>query len=161
MGEGVTPDTEGLSFESSPLQSIYTRALTFIKAWETNALDGLSALSTPMVKLEVPLREVNTVGQPDLLQYRETLGTLGMLTVTSIRVTPTRFEANLHEYGIDKDQHGLPIMHAEVKLDFEQQRDGSVLISRLFFNIEYIRQARRASISAAPLNEELNLAAEL
>ena len=193
MGEGATPDTEGLSFESSPLQSIYTRALTFVKAWETSATDGLAALTTKSVKLEVPLRTVDSVGQDALLAYRETVGSLGMITLDSIRVTPTReppqrrkpgtriplpslppslivclrslawtgFEANLHEYGIEPAQHGLPIMHAPIKIDFEAQRDGSVLISRFYMNIEYIRIARRASITSAPLNEALNLAAEL
>ena len=65
-------------------------------------------------------------------------------------------------YGIDKGQHGLPLMHAEIKLDFAQQRDGSVLISRAYFNIEFIRQNRRSSISLpGPGEAELSLAAEL
>ena len=53
-------------------------------------------------------------------------------------------------------------MHAEIKLDFAQQRDGSVLISRAYFNIEFIRQNRRSSISLpGPGEAELSLAAEL
>ena len=158
--QGVTTDTEGLSFESSPLQSTYARALTFIKAWELHAAEGLSSLTTKDVALEVPLRDLKASGQPALLSYREGLGTLGMLTVDSIRATPSRFTANLHEYGIDKGQNGLPMMHAELKLDFTQARDGSVLISRVFFNIEYLRKVRRASTFAMP-NEEVTLAAEL
>ena len=63
MGEGMTPDTEGLAFESSPLQSVYARALTFIKAWELHATDGIASLSTPSVALQVPLKTIDTVGQ--------------------------------------------------------------------------------------------------
>ena len=77
-----------------------------------------------------------------------------------MRVTPTRFEAYLHEYGIEPGQHGLPRMHAGIKLDFEPQRDGSVLISRIFLDVEYVPAAARRS-SIAVLNEDLTLAAEL
>ena len=40
-----TYETEGLSFDSPPLQTIYTRALTFVKVWETNAEDAIDALA--------------------------------------------------------------------------------------------------------------------
>ena len=85
-----------------------------------------------------------------------------MLTVDTIRVTPTKFESNIHEYGVDPGQHGMPLYHADIKLDFEQARDGSMLISRIFLNVEFHQRNRRSSIvgSAAP-TEELTLAAEL
>ena len=51
-------------------------------------------------------------------------------------------------------------MHAGIKLDFEPQRDGSVLISRIFLDVEYVPAAARRS-SIAVLNEDLTLAAEL
>ena len=95
-----------------------------------------------------------------LLDYRAGLGSLGLMTVDSIRVTPTRFEANLHEYGIEANQHGLPLMHATLKLDFELLKDGSVLISRVFFDIEFIRLQRRSSVFAMPA-EEVVLSGEL
>lgn len=168
MGEHEAPETEGLSFESSPLQSIYTRALTFIKAWETNAVEGITSLTTDTVALEVPRFAKNETGQEALLAYRDTLGTptggaLGMLTVDSVRVAPTRFTAYLHEYGIEQGQHGLPLMHAEIILDFDPVRDGSsVLIKRLFLDIEYVQRNRRSSVLAsAPPEEQLTLAAEL
>ena len=160
MGEGVTPETEGLSFESSPLQSIYTRSLTYVKAWETNSKEGISSLTTKDVALEVPKYAKNETGQAALLSYRDTLNTLGMMTVDTVRVTPTRFEAVIHEYGIDAGQHGLPLMHGELKLDYENQRDGSVLIKRVFLNVEFIRQNRRSSVLQSVGAQE-ELAAEL
>ena len=77
-----------------------------------------------------------------------------------VRVTPTRFEAVIHEYGIDAGQHGLPLMHGELKLDYENQRDGSVLIKRVFLNVEFIRQNRRSSVLQSVGAQE-ELAAEL
>ena len=160
MGEGKMPETEGLSFESPPLDSVYTRSLTFVKAWETNAVEGILPLTTRYVELVVPRYNKDVKGQKELLAYRETLNVLGMITADSVRVTPTRFEAYLHEYGIEPGQHGLPRMHAGIKLDFEPQRDGSVLISRIFLDVEYVPAAARRS-SIAVLNEDLTLAAEL
>jgi hypothetical protein len=50
-------------------------------------------------------------------------------------------------------------MHAGIKLDFEQQRDGTALISKVFFDIEFVRTNRR-SLSDAP-KEVLTMAQEL
>jgi len=147
MGEGNQPETQGLSFESPPLNSVYTRALTFVKAWEILAVEGIKPLTSPQVELVVPTLNKRVVGYDALLAYRETLGVLGMLTVDTTRVTETRFEAYLHEWGIDPGQYGLPRMHASMKLDFEQQRDGSVLISRVLLSIEFTRPT--AALAAA------------
>ena len=73
-----------------------------------------------------------------------------MLTVTSVRVSATRFEAYLHEYGIEPGQYGLPKMHAGFKLDFEAQKDGSMLISRVFIDVEFARTNRVSISMAAP-----------
>jgi hypothetical protein len=159
VGEGSTPETEGLSFESPPLNSIYTRSLTFIKAWETLSEEGIESLTTDEVELSVPRNSKETEGLDDLVEYRKSLGTLGMLTVDSVRVTSKRFEAYVHEYGIETNQHGQPKMHAGIKLDFEQQRDGTALISKVFFDIEFVRTNRR-SLSDAP-KEVLTMAQEL
>ena len=105
----------GLSFETPPLNSIYTRALTFIKSWETSGEDGITSLSTKKVALEVMSGDEvitpETSGIGELLDYRKGLGELGMLTVDSVKVTPTSFEAVVHEYGIEINQHGLPRKH--------------------------------------------------
>ena len=76
-------------------------------------------------------------------------------------MTPTSFECYMHEFGVDTGQHGLPKMHVGLKLDFAAQRDGSMLISRMYLDVEYIRQNRRSSIASKPLNQELTLAGEL
>ena len=156
------PETEGLSFEAPPLNSIYTRALTFIKSWETSGEDGITSLSTKKVALEVMSGDEvitpETSGIGELLEYRKGLGELGMLTVDSVKVTPTSFEAVVHEYGIEINQHGLPRKHESVKLSFEPQRDGSMLVSKVYFDLKYFRKAKRASLT---MDQDVNLAAEL
>ena len=162
LGEGRMPETEGLSFEAPPLNSIYTRALTFIKSWETSGEDGITSLSTKKVALEVMSGDEvitpETSGIGALLEYRQGLGELGMLTVDSVKVTPTSFEAVVHEYGIEINQHGLPRKHESVKLSFEPQRDGSMLVSKVYFDLKYFRKAKRASLT---MDQDVNLAAEL
>jgi len=144
------PETEGLSFESPPLSSIYTRGLTFAKAWETQSDVAMQSLTTPGVALSVPRYAKEASGFDELMAYRDSLGALGMLTVTSVRVSATRFEAYLHEYGIEPGQYGLPKMHAGFKLDFEAQKDGSMLISRVFIDVEFARTNRVSISMAAP-----------
>ena len=61
------PETQGLAFEAPPLHSIYTRSLTFVKAWETANLDGLASLCTPTVALGVPLYAKEETGLEKLL----------------------------------------------------------------------------------------------
>ena len=71
-----------------------------------------------------------------------------MLTVDSVNVSKAAiFEANLHEYGIDPMQHGLPRMHAAFRLEFDNPtRDGAMLISRVYLDMEFVQKAgRRAS----------------
>ncbi len=111
-------ETEGLAFDNPSVQSIYTRALTFVKAWETHADESLRALTSPSVQLEVPRYKIESSDIDALLKYRSTLETVGMLTVDSVRVAPSKFEAYLHEYGVEAAQHGLPRMHAGFVLEF-------------------------------------------
>jgi hypothetical protein len=146
--DGRALENEGLSFEQPPLNSIYTRALTFVKAWETQNADAIASMTTSNVQLDVPRYGKEESGIDSLLAYRETLGTLGMLTVDSVNVSKAAiFEANLHEYGIDPMQHGLPRMHAGFRLEFDNPtRDGAMLISRVYLDMEFVQKAgRRAS----------------
>ena len=78
------------------------------QAWETHSSEGLTSLTSSKVKTEVPFKSVDATGHKELLAYRESLGMLGMLTVDTIRVTPNRFNANLHEYAMDT---GTPPTH--------------------------------------------------
>ena len=93
-----------------------------------------------------------------LLEYREGLGELGMLTVDSVKVGSGTFEAIVHEYGIEINQHGLPRKHEMMKVHFEPQRDGVMLISKVFLDLKYFRKAKRASLV---MDQDVNLAAEL
>jgi len=152
--DGRALENEGLSFEQPPLNSIYTRALTFVKAWETQNAEAIESLTTSGVTLEVPRFSKAESGVEALLSYRDGLGALGMLTVDSVNVgTSARFEANLHEYGIDQMQHGLPRTHAAIKLDFDApSRDGSMLISKVFLDMEFVQTTtRRMSTFAVPV----------
>jgi len=143
MSEG-TYETNGLALDSPPLQTIYTRALTFVKAWEVHAEDAIDMLVSDTVHLAVPRNSIEHVGKGKLLTYRASLGSVGMLTVDSVRVVGKRFECYLHEYGVDANQHGLPRMHAALKLDF--RREGrEMLLSSMLLDIEYTPPVRRNS----------------
>ena len=152
-------ETVGLAFDTPPLQSIYTRALTFVKAWETDATDSIAALVSDAVTLQVPRYSIDKAGVDELLEYRRSLGTIGMLTVDSVRVSTTCFECYLHEYGVESSQHGLPRMHAGLKLDFS--REGREMrLSSMHLDIEYAPTARRNS-TLGEVGKELILASEL
>jgi hypothetical protein len=155
--DGRALENEGLSFEQPPLNSIYTRALTFVKAWETENADAIASMTTSNVQLDVPRYGKGEVGIESLLAYRGTLGTLGMLTGDSVDVSkPSIFSANLHEYGIDPVQHGLPRTHAGLRLEFDTpSRDGAMLIKRVHLDMDFVQKAgRRASAVFAELNPE-------
>ena len=98
-------ETFGLAFETPPLDTIYTRALTFIKAWETENYEGIQSLCTTGVELAVPLYAKEVSGLESVVSYRQSLGgMLGMMTVDSVRVSARKFESYLHEYGIEPGQ---------------------------------------------------------
>ena len=140
--------------EQPPLDSIYTRALTFVKAWETQNAEAVASMTTTTVALEVPRFSKEESGIDALLEYRDTLGTLGMLTVDTVDVSQDgTFKANLHEYGIDPVQHGLPRTHAGLVLDFDAPgRDGAMLIKRVVFDMEFMQKTtRRTSTFAVPV----------
>jgi hypothetical protein len=114
IAEDLSPseyETAGLAFDNPSVQSTYTRALTFVKAWETHAEESLRALASPSVRLEVPRYRIEGADIEALLAYRATLGTLGMLTVDSVRVSPARFEAFLHAADAlhASAHHGAPL----------------------------------------------------
>jgi len=139
-------ETEGLAFDHPPVQSIYTRALTFVKAWETQSEESLRALTSPSVELSVPRYKVEGADIEALLKYRATLATVGMLTVDSVRVSGARFEAYLHEYGVDVTQHGLPRMHAGLVLEFGlDDASKEMKVSRMALDVEYAPVMRRQS----------------
>ena len=132
-------ETAGLAFDNPSVQSTYTRALTFVKAWETQAEDSLRALASPSVRLEVPRYQIEGADIEALVAYRATLGNLGMLTVDSVRVSPAKFEAYLHEYGVEAGQHGLPRMHAGFVLDFARDDASQEMkVSRMYLDIDYV-----------------------
>ena len=149
IAEDLSPseyETAGLAFDNPSVQSTYTRALTFVKAWETHVEESLRALASPSVRLEVPRSQIEGADIEALLAYRATLGTLGMLTVDSVRVSPARFEAYLHEYGVEAGQHGLPRMHAGFVLDFARDDASQEMkVSRMNLDIDFASVARRAS----------------
>jgi len=143
---GAEYETEGLAFDNPPVQSIYTRALTFVKAWETASDDSIRALVADSVELSVPRNSVDSKGLDALLRYRGTLGTVGMLTVDSVRVSEDKFEAYLHEYGVDVSQHGLPRMHAGITLDFGRDAAAKEMkVARMFLDVEFAPPMRRQS----------------
>ena len=114
IAEDLSPseyETAGLAFDNPSVQSTYTRALTFVKAWETHVEESLRALASPSVRLEVPRSQIEGADIEALLAYRATLGTLGMLTVDSVRVSPARFEAFLHAADAlhASAHHGAPL----------------------------------------------------
>ena len=132
-------ETAGLAFDNPSVQSTYTRALTFVKAWETQTEDSLRALASPSVRLEVPRYQIEGANIEALVAYRATLGNLGMLTVDSVRVSPAKFEAYLHEYGVEAGQHGLPRMHAGFVLDFARDDASQEMkVSRMYLDIDYV-----------------------
>ena len=62
-----------------------------------------------------------------------------MLTVDSVRVSPAKFEAYLHEYGVEAGQHGLPRMHAGFVLDFARDDASQEMkVSRMYLDIDYV-----------------------
>ena len=109
--------------------------------------------------LTVPRVSVDVRGRDAMLAYRETLGPVGMLTVDSVRVSSKAFECYLHEYGVEPAQHGLPRMHAGLKLSFEAvYRD--VKITGMALDIEYTPPVRRVS-TFANTDEQVVLQGEL
>ena len=156
---GAEYETLGLSFESPPMVSLYTRALTFVKAWEMEAVETLEALTTDTVTTTVPRNSISAEGRSALLEYRKSLGAVGMLTVDHVRVTSTRFEACLHEYGVETSQHGLPRMHAGLVLAFEADA-GEMKISMMELDIEFAPKARRNS-TFADVGADMKLTSDL
>ena len=63
-----------------------------------------------------------------------------------VRVSPSKFEAYLHEYGVEAGQHGLPRMHAGFVLDFARDDVSQEMkVSRMNLDIDYASVALRAS----------------
>lgn len=154
---GVEYETEGLSFDNPPVQSIYTRALTFLKAWETESKESLAALVAENIRLVVERYKVDKTGREALLEYRASLEVLGMITVDSVRVSRTKFEAYLHEYGVEANQHGLPRMHGGLVLEFsKEEATKEMKVSSMVLDVEWAPMQRRSSTFAA-LNTEVTL----
>ena len=138
-------ETEGLGFDSPELTSMYDRSLIFAKAWEAQDKQALASLVCRDVGLEVPRTGWSSQGVEKLFDYRETLGSMGMVTLSSIRITESGFRCYMHEHGVESTMAGLPVYHAGLKLDFERQYDGSRLISKVQLEVEYKHTTRRGS----------------
>ena len=86
------------------------------------------------------------------MEYRESLGRVGLLAIDTVAVEPTKnggtFSAYLHEYAAHAGGSGLPVQHAGVKLEFVLGRGGAYSLVRFFLDVEW-RHRRRASFSGA------------
>jgi hypothetical protein len=122
--------------------------------------ESIEALASPSMSLDVERYAKKAAGLAAVLEYRASLGELGLTTVDSVRVSETSFECYIHEYGIESAQHGVPRMHAGLKLGFSPE-GREMLITSMSLDVEFTPPVNRRSSTFANKDVAVTLQGEL